>query len=1310
MALMLLHLSSGYAHSAQTTLAWDPPVNTDGTPFTGFTGYKLFVGNTSRSYNQTIDVGNTTSYAVNNLSDGSTYFFAVSDYDGSGNISGYSNEVSKAFPFIYSLTATAGAGGTITPVGNVTSSTATNGTSTITSVTVAQGATQSFTITPNSGYTIATVAIDGISVGAVTSYTFANVTANHTMSATFAPTTYSITASAGTGGSISSSGVATVNSGSSQSYTMTPVSGYSIADVKVDGVSVGAVATYTFATVTANHTIAASFNVITYSVTASAGTSGSVTPAGTSTVNSGSSQSYSIIPAAGYTIADVKVDGVSVGAVATYTFATVTANHTIAASFNVITYSVTASAGTGGSITPSGIATLNYGTSQLYTITPTAGYSIADVKVDGVSVGAVASYTFAGITANHTIAPSFAVITYSVTTTAGTGGSITPSGIATLNYGTSQLYTITPTAGYSIADVKVDGVSVGAVATYTFATVTANHTIAASFAVITYSVTASASTGGSITPSGTATVNSGASQNYTITPATGYTIADVKVDGVSVGAVATYTFATVTANHTIAASFAVITYSVTATAGTGGSITPSSIATVNSGSNQSYTITPATGYTIADVKVDGVSVGAVASYTFTTVTANHTIAASFAVITYSVNASAGTGGSITPAGIATVSYGSSRSYNITPTLGYSIADIKVDGVSVGAVSSYTFAAVTANHTIAASFAVITYSVTATAGTGGSITPSGTSTVNSGASQNYTITPASGYSIAVVKVDGVSVGAVATYTFSTVTANHTITASFAVISYSVTASTGAGGSITPSGTSTVNSGSSQNYSITPASGYSIADIKVDGVSVGAVTSYTFTNVTTNHTIAASFTVIIYTVTASAGTGGSITPSGTATVNSGANQLYTINPATGYAIADVKVDGISLGTIASYTFVNIAVNHTISTTFVTNTSPSTTLTSSTVWLNQSFTSQSGLFTASFDTIPNANNIDAVTVLSAAPAQAFSNGATIVRFNSSGAIDVRNGNIYTSDVVFPYTSGNTYHIRMSVDVSNHVYDVYVSPSGGTEIHLAAGYAFRTEQTSVLGLNNLGIIADINSHKVMNFSITPLMFYTISSSVSTGGSITPAGTATVNSGANQLYTITPATGYAIADVKVDGVSVGKVTSYTFTNIAVNHTISTTFVTSTSPSITLTSSTVWQNKTILTQFGSFTISFDIVPDANYIDALTVLSAGPAQTYTDGAAIIRFNSSGTIDVRNGSVYTADSIVPYTAGKTYHVRTLINVPNHIYDVYVTPPEGTEVNLIAGSSFRTEQKTISFINNLGVFAEISNHKVMNFIIAP
>ena len=60
-------------------------------------------------------------------------------------------------------------------------------------------------------------------------------------------------------------------------------------------------------------------------------------------------------------------------------------------------------------------------------------------------------------------------------------------------------------------------------------------------------------------------------------------------------------------------------------------------------------------------------------------------------------------------------------------------------------------------------------------------------------------------------------------------------------------------------------------------------------MGAVTSYTFTNVTADHTIAASFAIDTYTITASAGANGSISPSGAMTVNYGANQTFTITPA-------------------------------------------------------------------------------------------------------------------------------------------------------------------------------------------------------------------------------------------------------------------------------------------------------------------------------------------------------------------------------------------------------------------------------------
>ena len=70
----------------------------------------------------------------------------------------------------------------------------------------------------------------------------------------------------------------------------------------------------------------------------------------------------------------------------------------------------------------------------------------------------------------------------------------------------------------------------------------------------------------------------------------------------------------------------------------------------------------------------------------------------------------------------------------------------------------------------------------------------------------------------------------------------------------------------------------------------------------------------------------------------------------------------------------------------------------------------------------------------------------------------------------------------------------------------------------------------------------------------YTIISTAGTGGSISPAGTSEVIEGTNRTYTITPAAGYEVKDVKVDGVSIGAKTSYTFFNVNADHTIDVTF------------------------------------------------------------------------------------------------------------------------------------------------------------
>jgi len=79
------------------------------------------------------------------------------------------------------------------------------------------------------------------------------------------------------------------------------------------------------------------------------------------------------------------------------------------------TYTITASAGSHGSISPPGDVTVNQGSDKLFTITPDAGYQIADVLVDGSSVGAVSSYTFTNITQDHTIYATLVVLVNAIT-------------------------------------------------------------------------------------------------------------------------------------------------------------------------------------------------------------------------------------------------------------------------------------------------------------------------------------------------------------------------------------------------------------------------------------------------------------------------------------------------------------------------------------------------------------------------------------------------------------------------------------------------------------------------------------------------------------------------------------------------------------------------------------------------------------------------------------------------------------------------------------------------------------------------------
>ena len=256
-----------------------------------------------------------------------------------------------------------------------------------------------------------------------------------------------------------------------------------------------------------------------------------------------------------------------------------------------------------------------------------------------------------------------------------------------MNEGSDRTFSITNATGYHISDVLADGMSVGPVSSYTFSNVLSNHTISASFSLNTYSLTATSGSGGSITPSGSVIVNHGDSQTFTFTPNIGYRISNVRVNNVSTGTPGQYTFSNITDDHSITVSFSLITNTITATAGTGGTISPGGNISAEWGSDQTFTISSNTGYYISDVRVDNVSAGAITSYTFENVTTSHTISASFSPFTYTISGTAGPGGSISPQGTVTVNYRSSRTFSISSNFRSHISDVRVDNISVGAVSS-----------------------------------------------------------------------------------------------------------------------------------------------------------------------------------------------------------------------------------------------------------------------------------------------------------------------------------------------------------------------------------------------------------------------------------------------------------------------------------------------------------------------------------------------------------------------------------------------------------------------------------------------
>ncbi len=239
------------AGAANVTLTWDSNQETT------LAGYKVFNGLASRSYNGTVDVGNSTSCIVSGLVPGTTYYFAAKAYDTAGNESDFSGEIAFTVPAScsYSLSPTsqsfAASGGSGSITVTAPAGCSWSGSSSVSWITITAGSGSGNGVLK---YSVASSSGTGTRAGNIN---IGSQTASVSQAANVAA--YTITASTGSNGSISPSGKTTINAGTSKTFTVTPRRNYQVYRVLVDGVSAGAMTAYTFPSITRNHTIRAEF-------------------------------------------------------------------------------------------------------------------------------------------------------------------------------------------------------------------------------------------------------------------------------------------------------------------------------------------------------------------------------------------------------------------------------------------------------------------------------------------------------------------------------------------------------------------------------------------------------------------------------------------------------------------------------------------------------------------------------------------------------------------------------------------------------------------------------------------------------------------------------------------------------------------------------------------------------------------------------------------------------------------------------------------------------------------------------------------
>ena len=211
------------------------------------------------------------------------------------------------------------------------------------------------------------------------------------------------------------------------------------------------------------------------------------------------------------------------------------------------------------------------------------------------------------------------------------------------------------------------------------------------------------------------------------------------------------------------------------------------------------TMVPDDGYVVGDVLVDGASVGST-NYLELIMDSERSVEVIFREVndndpTVNVDVDVIVGistgayyGTVSPSGPVRVAYGGSLTVTISLNKGYLLKSVKIDGKEKGASDKVTVNNITKDIDVdisVVSTLVTTYTVTVSSTEGGTVTPSGTVTVNEGDDLTFTVSPNVGYHLSSLTVDGISVTVTdGKYVLSDIRNNHTVSAAFAADTPSV----------------------------------------------------------------------------------------------------------------------------------------------------------------------------------------------------------------------------------------------------------------------------------------------------------------------------------------------------------------------------------------------------------------------------------------------------------------------------------------------------------------------------------------------